>query len=125
MLTPKQRELLGIIEHYAKTSEIMPSYEEMAKLAGLNSKSGVHRLIISLEERGYIKRFPGQARALELIRNPEGKVGYTRLLLSHRRLLASLKSIVGEPNVIPAPLISNDMLIEAWDAIQSAPEERT
>ena len=123
MLTRKQNELLGIIEHYAQTNKVTPSYEEMAKLAGINSKSGVHRLIMGLEERGYIRRLPNKARALELLRSPEGKVGFMRLLLSHRRLLAALRAVVGTPNDAAVPLITNAALVEAWDAIQSAPQE--
>lgn len=72
MLTKKQRELLILIHESMAEDGIPPSYEEMKDFLGLKSKSGIHRLISALEERGYIARLPHRARALEIKRLPEG-----------------------------------------------------
>ncbi|MBN2753170.1 MAG: transcriptional repressor LexA [Rhodospirillaceae bacterium] len=71
MLTAKQRNLLLLIDSHLKHHGIVPSFDEMKDALGLRSKSGVHRLISSLEERGYIRRLPHRARALEIIKLPE------------------------------------------------------
>src|SRR3546814_10267832 len=67
MLTRKQHELLSFINERLSTSGISPSFEEMKEALDLKSKSGVHRLISALEERGFIRRPPNRARALEEI----------------------------------------------------------
>ncbi len=72
MLTVKQRNLLLLIDRHLKQFGVVPSFEEMKEQLGLHSKSGVHRLISSLEERGYIRRLPYRARALEILKMPEG-----------------------------------------------------
>ena len=72
MLTEKQRDLLVFIHERLKQSDVAPSFEEMKKALGLKSKSGIHRLISALEERGYIERLPHRARALEIIKLPDG-----------------------------------------------------
>ncbi|MBX2834127.1 MAG: transcriptional repressor LexA [Micavibrio sp.] len=74
MLTKKQRDLLFFIQEHMSDSDIPPSFEEMKDALGLKSKSGIHRLISGLEERGYIERLPHRARALEIKRLPEGMV---------------------------------------------------
>lgn len=71
MLTRKQHELICFIEDRLAATGISPSFEEMKEALGLKSKSGVHRLISALEERGFLKRLPNRARALEVVRNPE------------------------------------------------------
>ena len=71
MLTSKQRELLLFIDQRLKSSGISPSFDEMREALELKSKSGVHRLISALEERGFIRRLPNRARALEVIKAPE------------------------------------------------------
>src|SRR5213596_2823205 len=71
MLTAKQRELLLFIDARLKESGISPSFDEMREALSLKSKSGVHRLITALEERGYIKRIPNRARCIELLPDPE------------------------------------------------------
>ncbi|WP_038035671.1 transcriptional repressor LexA [Thermopetrobacter sp. TC1] len=71
MLTAKQYELLLFIHQRMKETGIPPSYDEMKEALGLRSKSGIHRLITALEERGFIRRLPHRARALEIIRLPE------------------------------------------------------
>ena len=71
MLTRKQRELLKFIQEKLGETGISPSFDEMKEALGLKSKSGVHRLITGLEERGFIKRLPHRARALDVVRLPE------------------------------------------------------
>ena len=71
MLTKKQKNLLIFINEKLKRTGISPSYDEMRVSLNLKSKSGIHRLISALEERGFIKRLPHKARALEVIKLPE------------------------------------------------------
>ncbi len=71
MLTRKQHDLLMLINQRLKTDGIPPSFEEMKEALSLKSKSGIHRLITALEERGFIRRLPNRARALEIIKLPE------------------------------------------------------
>jgi repressor LexA len=75
MLTRKQSELLTYIQARLAESGISPSFEEMKDALALKSKSGVHRLISALEERGFIRRLPNRARALEILRMPDGQAG--------------------------------------------------
>lgn len=71
MLTKKQKDLLLYIHEHLQHDDVPPSFEEMKDALGLKSKSGIHRLISGLEERGYINRLPHRARALEIIRLPD------------------------------------------------------
>jgi len=71
MLTKKQYELLVLIDRRIKDSGVPPSFDEMKDALGLKSKSGIHRLISGLEERGFIRRLPHRARALEVLKLPE------------------------------------------------------
>ena len=71
MLTKKQKNLLLFINKRLRASGVSPSYEEMKDSLNLKSKSGIHRLITALEERGFIKRLAHKARALEVIKLPE------------------------------------------------------
>jgi len=71
MLTKKQHELLVFIDGRLRDSGVSPSFDEMKDALGLRSKSGIHRLITGLEERGFIRRLPHRARALEILRMPE------------------------------------------------------
>lgn len=72
MLTKKQRELLLFIHERMAGGDVAPSFEEMKEALGLKSKSGIHRLISALVERGYLERLPHRARALEVRKLPEG-----------------------------------------------------
>ena len=72
MLTRKQHELLCFINDRLQETGVSPSFEEMKEALDLKSKSGVHRLISALEERNFIRRLPNRARALEVVRLPEG-----------------------------------------------------
>ena len=71
MLTAKQHELLLFIDKRLTQSGISPSFDEMREALDLKSKSGVHRLISALEERGFIRRLPNRARALEVVKLPD------------------------------------------------------
>jgi len=71
MLTRKQYELLRFISERLKESGVPPSFDEMKDALDLRSKSGIHRLITALEERGFIRRLPNRARAIEVIKLPE------------------------------------------------------
>ncbi|MFD1951391.1 transcriptional repressor LexA [Sphingomonas arantia] len=72
MLTRKQHELLSFISDRLGETGVSPSFEEMKEALDLKSKSGVHRLVSALEERNFIRRLPNRARALEVMRLPEG-----------------------------------------------------
>ena len=93
MLTKKQFELLTFINRRLSESGVSPSFEEMKEALGLKSKSGIHRLITGLEERGFIKRLAHRARALEVTRLPE------RASLPDQRPSAPQRGFA--PNVIP------------------------
>ena len=71
MLTRKQHELLLFIHERLKETGVPPSFDEMKDALDLRSKSGIHRLITALEERGFIRRLPNRARALEIVKLPE------------------------------------------------------
>lgn len=75
MLTKKQHELLTFIERRLAESSVSPSFDEMREALGLRSKSGIHRLISGLEERGFIRRLPHRARALEVLKSADSTPG--------------------------------------------------
>ncbi len=74
MLTKKQKELLTYIQNFQNKNGVTPSYEEMKVALTLKSKSGIHRLILALEERGFVKRLAHKARALEIIKDGITKI---------------------------------------------------
>src|ERR1700742_2801158 len=74
MLTRKQHEVLMFINQRLTATGVSPSFDEMKDALKLRSKSGIHRLISALEERGFIRRLPHRARALEVVRMPETAV---------------------------------------------------
>lgn len=78
MLTKKQHELLAFINERVTETGVSPSFDEMKDALSLRSKSGVHRLITALEERGFIRRLPNRARALEVLRMPEAAAAATQ-----------------------------------------------
>ena len=101
MLTKKQKNLLMFINKKLRSSGVSPSYEEMKSSLNLKSKSGIHRLISALEERGFIKRLAHKARALEVVKLPE---------------TASANEGLGESNFFRVALVSQpeiDKLIKA------------
>lgn len=121
MLTAKQHELLLFIQRRLEETGISPSFEEMKEALDLKSKSGVHRLISALEERGFIRRLPNRARALEVLRQPEN--------LAVRKAandVAVTPPRIPEPanDVIEIPLhgrIAAGMPIEALESDRSLP----
>jgi repressor LexA len=78
MLTVKQRELLLFVHERIQETGVSPSFDEMKEALDLASKSGIHRLITALEERGFLRRLPNRARALEVIKLPESAVPGSR-----------------------------------------------
>ncbi len=130
MLTRKQHELITFIQNRLEASGISPSFEEMKEALDLKSKSGVHRLISALEERGFIRRLPNRARALEVIKTPEGSVARPapRAAANANDSLAPLRAPAprGAPanDVIELPLhgrIAAGMPIEALEGQTTLP----
>lgn len=78
MLTRKQHDLLAFIDQHLRQTGCSPSFEEMKDAIGLKSKSGIHRLISALEERGFLRRHRHRARALEVVRLPADAVPQSR-----------------------------------------------
>lgn len=109
MLTRKQHELLTFIQIRLKETGISPSFEEMKEALDLKSKSGVHRLISALEERGFIRRLPNRARALEVLRQPDSAVSKpaapAREAANANTALTPLRTA---PKAAPAP--ANDVI---------------
>jgi repressor LexA len=100
MLTRKQQELLLFIHERLKESGVPPSFDEMKEALDLASKSGIHRLIIALEERGFIRRLPNRARALEVIKLPESY----NPAIPHRKGFSPsvIEGSLGKPKPAPA-----------------------
>jgi repressor LexA len=110
MLTRKQAELLKFIHERLKESGVPPSFDEMKDALDLRSKSGIHRLITALEERGFIRRLPNRARAIEVIKLPDhvgnqgvGRRGFTPSVIEGTlgRVRASSEDDSGRPVAIP------------------------
>ena len=104
MLTRKQHELLMFIHERIKETGVSPSFDEMKEALDLASKSGIHRLITALEERGFLRRLPHRARALEVVRLPEeatpggrGRTPFKPQIVESTRLVSS------------TPVASNDV----------------
>lgn len=107
MLTRKQLDLLMFINERLKETGVPPSFDEMKEALDLASKSGIHRLITALEERGFIRRLPNRARALEVIRLPDSLTpGGQRRGFSPSVIEGSLGKPAPAPQ--PAPRASND-----------------
>ncbi|MCB9993837.1 MAG: transcriptional repressor LexA [Hyphomicrobiaceae bacterium] len=100
MLTRKQHELLMFIHERMKESGIPPSFDEMKEALDLKSKSGIHRLITALEERGFIRRLPNRARALEVLKLPESM----NPSLGGRRARFEPSVIDGNLGRVPVPM---------------------
>ena len=105
MLTAKQHELIRFIQRKLEETGISPSFEEMKEALDLKSKSGVHRLISALEERGFIRRLPNRARALEVLKGPEAAVAGPRATRP-----ASDAAAVGRAMPRSAPQPANDVI---------------
>lgn len=105
MLTRKQHELLMFINERLKESGIPPSFDEMKDALDLRSKSGIHRLITALEERGFLRRLPNRARALEILKLPDS---VTPGLASAHRLKGFSPSVIeGSLGKVPDKIQEN------------------
>ena len=107
MLTRKQHELICFIQAKLEETGVSPSFEEMKEALDLKSKSGVHRLISALEERGFIRRLPNRARALEILRQPEDVSGGVRAPAATRPVTPKQVVEAARPVVHPA---ANDII---------------
>ena len=105
MLTKKQKELFVYLRDYISSNDISPSFEEMKNAVNLKSKSGIHRLITSLEQRGYIKRLKHKARAMEI----------TKELQNNSSIVTS-----SENSFLTIPLVGSIAAGEAIEAINSS-----
>lgn len=128
MLTAKQRELIVFIQQRLEETGVSPSFEEMKEALDLKSKSGVHRLISALEERGFLRRLPNRARALEVIREPGATTPSRAAVPSADNVVAmpSPPARVAEPanDVIELPLhgrIAAGAPIEALEGQSTLP----
>lgn len=106
MLTRKQHELICFINDRLAETGVSPSFEEMKDALDLKSKSGVHRLISALEERGFIRRLPNRARALEVTKLPEGGVIAKAPVSSPS--VARPDNVIEMPKRLPQP--ANDII---------------
>ena len=107
MLTKKQKELFVYLNNYISSNDISPSFEEMKNAVNLKSKSGIHRLITSLEQRGYIKRLKHKARAMEITKDLPNKN------------VTSIDSFK-EESYLNIPLVGSIAAGEAIEAINSS-----
>lgn len=124
MLTAKQHELLRFIQQRFDDGGISPSFEEMKEALGLKSKSGIHRLISALVERGFLRRLPNRARALEVLRLPDGSLASAQTdkaiapPATHDLVLTKAATPVPANDVIELPLhgkIAAGTPIEAFE----------
>ena len=105
MLTKKQKELFVYLRDYISSNDISPSFEEMKNAVNLKSKSGIHRLITSLEQRGYIKRLKHKARAMEITKELQNN---------------NSNIIPSENSFLNIPLVGSIAAGEAIEAINSS-----
>ncbi len=126
MLTRKQFELLRFVHDRLKETGVPPSFDEMKDALDLRSKSGIHRLIMALEERGFIRRLPNRARAIEVIKLPEsvaqglgGKRGFTPSVIEGNlgRVRTGSEEESGRP--VPVPVMGRIAAGTPIEAIQT------
>ena len=111
MLTRKQFELLRFIHERLKESGVPPSFDEMKDALDLRSKSGIHRLITALEERGFIRRLPNRARALEVIKLPDSmnpSLGGRKARFEPSVIEGNLGKVAAPQARAPAQVVSAD-----------------
>ena len=129
MLTRKQYDLLRFIHECLSKDGVPPSYDEMKEAVNLKSKSGIHRLITGLEERGFIRRLPHKARALEVLRLPENMpgekpahTGFSPTVISNDNPLMHSSSPLTEADVVSLPYYGR---IAAGTPIEALRDETT
>jgi len=88
MLTRKQSELLNYLTRHIKKNDVPPSFDEMRNALGLASKSGIHRLVSGLEERGYVRRLANRARAIEIVKYPKSNTSVEKTIDSVTSMIA-------------------------------------
>ncbi|MDO8901586.1 MAG: transcriptional repressor LexA [Phenylobacterium sp.] len=103
MLTRKQHELLMFIHERIKETGVSPSFDEMKEALDLASKSGIHRLITALEERGFLRRLPHRARALEVVKLPQEATAS-----APPKGRQAFRPHLVDPSEAPAPAVAND-----------------
>ena len=126
MLTAKQQELLIFIQRRLEEGGVSPSFDEMKDALDLKSKSGIHRLISALEERGFIRRLPNRARALEVLKMPDGvsKVAPKPAILNPAPAAPPRQIPIAANDVIEIPLhgrIAAGVPIEAMESDRMLP----
>jgi len=129
MLTAKQQQLLNYIKQHLDQGGVSPSFEEMKEALDLKSKSGIHRLISALEERGFIRRLPNRARALEILKLPEGMASAEKAIsqITPLRKAPSMPggaTLIAANDVIEIPLhgrIAAGLPIEAMESSTMLP----
>lgn len=104
MITKKQHDLISYLNSYIKKNGISPSFEEMKNALNLHSKSGIHRLINSLEERGFIRRLTKRARAIEIVRLPEDMAENAKTSLPSQKQPQICDISVDNDNAVNIPL---------------------
>lgn len=112
MLTAKQHELLMLIHDRLKETGVPPSFEEMKEALDLRSKSGIHRLITALEERGFIRRLPHRARALEVLKMPDASAGPATMSKPERKpfnpsVIQGSRGMAEDASPAPAPVAAS------------------
>lgn len=118
MLTKKQRELLLYIHEHMSNDDVAPSFEEMKDALGLKSKSGIHRLITGLVERGYLERLPHRARALAVTKLPDGHAAGARKAASGQQA-ANINASADHHDFMQVPLVGKIAAGTPIDAIQN------
>ena len=125
MLTRKQYELLRFINERLKEAGVPPSFDEMKDALDLRSKSGIHRLITALEERGFIRRLPNRARAIEVIKLPElspassGRRGFTPSVIEGNLGKARASSAAEDERPVAVPVMGRIAAGTPIEALQT------
>ncbi len=120
MLTKKQYELLLFINERLKETGVSPSFDEMKEALNLKSKSGIHRLITALEERGFIKRLAHRARALEVVKLPDTMASSMSAPTRHATSAANAPQAANDDNAVTVSVMGR---IAAGTPIEALQEE--
>ena len=120
MLTKKQYELLLFINERLKETGVSPSFDEMKEALNLKSKSGIHRLITALEERGFIKRLAHRARALEVVKLPDTMASSMSAPTRHAPSAANPPQAANDDNAVTVSIMGR---IAAGTPIEALQEE--